>query len=668
MCGISGIINLKGSDIQQIKNMSDIISHRGPDGEGFMTVDGDNQVSCWGGQDTPVEVWSSKFSYSPVKRIESLSIGTPKLAFGHRRLSILDLSPAGHQPMSYAKGRFWIIFNGEIYNFHDLKNSLEKLGYKFITRTDTEVVLAAYAEWGEGCLERLVGMWAFAIYDQALKEIFLARDRYGIKPLYYWFSPDKNFYFASEIKQFTVLNGWQSKMNPQRAYDHLVYSISDHTDESMFEGVYQLPSGTYFRSTLDSIVPDVTNRVNAQKWYLLKREPFKGSFDDAAEGFKKLFERSVNEHLNADVPIGTALSGGLDSSSIVCEVNRILRNEGKSEQQKTFSSCSLDERFDEKKWMDIIVGHTRVDARFIYPTLNEVIEQTQGILWHHDEPYQSQSPFLAYNVFKLAHATGVKVLLNGQGADEYLGGYSQFTSARYANMVKKLKIMPLIDDIISVKKIKPVSYMNLIKGIAFSLLPPYITRSLTSVRSSSDHIKKIINNKRFRIQLNHPFESIPVMYRTLPEISRHLTFYSTLPKYLRWEDRNSMAHSVEARVPFLDHRLVEFTYNLPDDFLEKDGINKRIMREALIDLLPDKIKNRKDKMGYITPEELWVKKENPAFFRQKIAEAITITDGIIKPEVLTYFDNVVNGSLPFDYTYWRIILFSEWIKKYQVNI
>jgi asparagine synthase (glutamine-hydrolysing) len=219
--------------------------------------------------------------------------------------------------MSYADNRFWIIFNGELYNYQDIKNELQKIGYQFISKTDTEVVLAAYAEWGDECLNRFVGMWAFAIYDLTLNEIFLARDRYGIKPLYYWFSPEGSFCFASEIKQFTVCRGWLAKLNPQRAYDYLGYSFTDHTDETMFAGVYQLPSGSCFRSSIGKISPDSSGRISYRKWYLLYREPFKGSFKEAAEIFKKLFERSVKEHLNADVTVGTALSGGLDSSSIV---------------------------------------------------------------------------------------------------------------------------------------------------------------------------------------------------------------------------------------------------------------------------------------------------------------------------------------------------------------
>jgi len=670
MCGISGFVAKQGDLLPAsiISNMTDLINHRGPDDEGFIFLSADQKIITAGSDNTPPDVWKSQIDYRPNQNIKNIPDIPLLMAFGHKRLSIIDLSPAGHQPMSYKNGRYWIVFNGEIYNYLELKNELEKSGHYFKTRTDTETILAAYSEWGEACLDKFAGMWAFAIYDRNKNEVFMARDRYGIKPLYYYFSPDGDFYFASEIKQFTSLPGWKSKLNPERAYDQLVYSFTDHTDETMFAGVYQLPGGSCFKSSIQKIGPDETGRIQFKKWYFLKSDPFKGSFSEAAIIFRTLFERSVKEHLQADVSVGTALSGGLDSSSIVCEVNRILLANGTETLQKTFSSCSIEERYSEKKWMDIVINHTKVDAYFIYPRLQDVFAMTPDIIWHLDEPYQSQSAFLAYNVFALANKNGVKVLLNGQGADEYLGGYGQFTISRYANMVKHLRISALLADIKNLRKVNRLSYSNILLNTVSHLSLKSVSRILSSMKSSTDNVKEIIDVNRLNIKPIHPFDTIPVGNNTVPEISEQFTFFSTLPKYLRWEDRNSMAHSVEARVPFLDHRLVEFAYNLPDEFLEKDGINKRVMREAMDGLLPEKIKNRKDKMGFTTPEELWVKKENPAIFREKISEAINITNGIIKPNALNYFDKVVNGNLPFDYTYWRLILFSEWMQKFQVNV
>lgn len=668
MCGISGIISKKYGTSDEVLLMNSLIRHRGPDGEGYLLIDNQNNPHCLGGKDTNPSIWSSNSEYSPTERIENLEKKDFKLAFGHRRLSILDLSPAGHQPMSFKEGRYWITFNGEIYNYQEIKYDLEKQGYVFRTKTDTEVVLAAYSEWGVDCLNKLAGMWAFAIYDRALNEIIFARDRYGIKPFYYWFSPGGCLYFASEIKQFTVCRDWKPKMNRQMAYDYLVYSFTDHTDETMFEGVYQLPSGSYFQAFVENIKANNSGRINYEKWYSAELNPFKGSFAEASTIFHSLFERSVSEHLNADVPVGSALSGGLDSSSIVCEVNRILVNSGKSELQQTFSSCAKNERYDERKWMEKVVNHVNVDAHYIYPSLNEALNSISELIWHHDEPYQSQSAFLSFSVFHLARKNGVKVLLNGQGADEYLGGYGQFTMARYAELIKRLRWFSLICDLRNLRRIRPLANSTILKGLTFHLLPNSLIKKITNYYSSSEYIKNLVDIEKLQLDFSHPFERIPIGLKTVSQISKHYTFYSTLPKYLRWEDRNSMANSVEARVPFLDHRLVEFCYNLPDDFLEKDGINKRIMREGLKGLMPEAIRNRKDKMGFTTPEEEWVRKDNPDYFRQLLHDSISLSEGIIKQNTIAYFNRVISGEAPFDYTYWRFILFGKWILRFHINL
>lgn len=670
MCGISGFVAHQDKLLSNsaVVRMNSLITHRGPDDEGYLFMKVNGEIVVAGGNSTPEDVWRTNTGYNPSIHSQLIEAERSILAFGHKRLSILDLSASGHQPMSYGNGRYWIVYNGEIYNHQELKAELISLGYAFRTKTDTEVVLAAYSNWGEACLTRFAGMWAFAIFDKEKEEIFLARDRYGMKPLYYHFSPDGNFYFASEIKQFTALVGWKSRLNHPRAYDQLVYSYTDHTDETMFAEVFQLPGGCSFRADLSKIRQCQDGRILFYRWYYVKQETFKASFSEAAENFRLLFERSVKEHLYADVPVGTALSGGLDSSSIVCEVNRILKSSGNESLQKTFSSCATDPRFNEKKWMDIVINYLNVDASYNYPQVKDVFEQTQNLIWYHDEPYQSQSALLAYQVFNMASNKGVKVLLNGQGADEYLGGYGQFTVPRYASMIRRFKICHLISDIIANGKRNDNSSTLILFQSISHLLPVILKRRAPNFFSNKNEAKRLINLKNLDFVPDHPHDIIPVNYRTVPDVSRHLMFHSTLPKYLKWEDRNSMANSVEARIPFLDHRLVEFSHSLPDDFLEKGGITKRVMREAMKDLLPWEIKDRKDKMGFATPEEVWVRQDAPDFFKEKISDAVDVSQGFIKPEALKYFDKIVSGTLPFDYTYWRIILFGEWIRKFRVKV
>jgi asparagine synthase (glutamine-hydrolysing) len=669
MCGISGIIGL-GCKVEpdEIVKMNTIIRHRGPDDEGYLLANSsDNLVISAGGEDTPEEVWKTKTPYQPIKRIKELK-GDFDIALGHRRLSILDLSPLGHFPMSYQGSRFWITYNGEIYNFVELKGELEGLGYSFKTQTDTEVILAAYMQWGEECLDRFVGMFSLCIFDAEEKEIFLARDRFGIKPLYYWFSPSGSFHFASEIKQFTVCNGWKAKMNKQRVYDFLFYTLTDHTNETMFQRVYQLPPAHYFKSKVKNIQPSGKGTIETERWYNIPKANFHGTLAEAGEEFKKYFKSAIKLHLRSDVSVGSALSGGLDSSAIVCEINQLLKEEEKQNIQKTFSSVAEDERFSEKKWIDEVVSQTKVDAHFVYPSFRDLFRLTPHILWHQDEPYQSQSAFLGYHVFESAKKHGVKVLLNGQGADEYLSGYAAFRDHRWGKLFKKLRLNQLHEEISYAtagnSKALVRSYLN----IFYSLSPEYFKRILRKKTKSYRQLKEIFSLDKLGASEKHPYDAIPAKNNNLQSIASHQLFYNPLPKYLRWEDRNSMAHSVEARVPFLDHRLVEYSGTLPDDYLDGKGQSKRIMIMGLKGILPEIIRNRKDKKGFITPEERWVKEDFSKEFRVKIQEAIEVSNGIITPKALPYFDNVVSGEIPFDYTYWRIIVFAEWIKTFDVEI
>lgn len=667
MCGISGIIGAKSNKIN-LKNLVDqnsIIRHRGPDDEGYVLIDKHRNIITAGGKDTPKEVWETNTPYKPIIEINMLDNANYILAFGHRRLSILDLSPFGHCPMAYNNGRYWITYNGEVYNYLELKTELEEKGHNFISNTDTEVILASYAEWGEKCLEKFNGMWAFAIYDSITHEVFISRDRFGIKPLYYWFSPFGDFCFGSEIKQFTQHSDWKAQLNGQRAYDYLVYSFTDHTKETMFKGVFVIPPGHYFKSNIEHIHADQQETIATIPWYKLKQKQNERNIEEAGEDFKQYFKSSVNLHLRADVLVGSALSGGLDSSAIVCEVNNLLLTQGKHEIQKTFSSCATDERFNEKKWVDIVIKHTQVDAHFVYPELKDVFKLTPEIIWYQDEPYQSQATFLGFHVFQKARQNNVKVLMNGQGADEYLGGYGQYTVARYASLLKKGKVVEFLKDI---NKSKPNTPIKIFLRVLYHLFPDTLKRKFARKLGNYTQILNLFDLNKLNAKHIHPNDLIKIKQKKVKDITLYQLFHSPLPKYLRLEDRNSMAHSVEARVPFLDFRLVEYCYGLPDHYLDYQGVTKRIMRLGLKDILPEKIANRKDKKGFITPEEKWVKEEQPELFRQKIKEAIEVSKGIIKPEALIYFDKVILGKIPFDYTYWRIILFAEWIKRFEVEI
>ena len=661
MCGISGVISLTSVNNDSLVKMNQIIKHRGPDDDGFVLFN-DNKFIPFGSEDTARDSWSANELYTPESDIKT-STFQAKVGFGHRRLAILDLSPKGHQPMCTKDGRYWVTFNGEVYNYIEIRDELLELGYTFSSNTDTEVILAAYQEWGEACQNRFNGMWAFAIYDRIENTIFLSRDRFGIKPLYYWFSPEGAFYFASEIKQFTVLTGWKAVLNKEMALDYLYYSLTDHTEETLFQGVFSIPPSHSILASIEILTHNKT-KLKTKQWYKLKREDSRLTFEESKLQFLKKFKDSIRLHLRADVSIGTSLSGGLDSSSIVSYVNVLLREANKPELQKTFSSCSEDPRFDERFWMEEVVKETQVDGHYVYPKGEDVFKLTEKLIWYMDEPYQSQSAFLGYHVFEEAQKNKVIVLLNGQGADEYLSGYSEYKLLRQKNLVKKLKYNQLYNELGSIKEV-----LKMIVNVIFDGLPNDLKYALSLRNTKNRFFSKIINFKILNTKRIHPYKRLKYRKQSHNSISNHQLFNEPLQKYLRWEDRNSMAHSVEARVPFLDHRLVEFVHTLPLHYLDSPNYSKIILVEALKGILPEIVRNRKDKKGFITPEQKWFMEDFPKQFLDLFDENIKFAKDIINSsEAKKYLINMQKGKIPFDYSYWHIILFCMWMKTFNVDI
>lgn len=670
MCGISGVINnaLQNYNSLDLKAMTNPINHRGPNDVGYLLFDLEGNIHLLGDDDTPQEVYNSQISYKPTNSINQSHCIEFSLAFGHRRLSIIDLSPFGHNPMAYNNGRYWITFNGEIYNYQELKIELIALGHHFISKTDTEVILAAYSEWGIACQDKFNGMWAFCIYDSVTQEIFMSRDRFGIKPLYYWNSPGNSFCFGSEIKQFTFLPGWKSILNRQKCFDYLVYNMTDHSDETMFKGVYHIPPGHYFKSAVNNIKADVTGKINSLKWYQPVYKSYSGSFEEAAKIFEKHFKNSVKEHLISDVQVGSALSGGLDSTAIVCEINNLLRQEGKENIQKTFSYCASDEKYNEKKWIDQVVNATKVNAHYISLTGEEVFKKTEDLIWFNDEPAQSQSLLACFQVYSSAKSNNVKVLINGQGADEYLSGYGAFTTLRWVLLLKKCRFKKLNYEIINTPGYSKKMFLNTYFKLCYHIVPIIIKRYFSRKKKEYQALLSVISLEILQAKQLHPYDTIPFKSNSIYDIAQKQLLFDPLQKYLRYEDRMSMANSIEARVPFLDHRLVEFSTQLPADFLDGIGEVKKIMLHGLKNILPKVIRDRKDKIGFITSEENWVKEEFTKEFRTMLEQSIGLSKGIITAEALTYFDKVVKGTVPFSYNYWRLIQFGLWMKIFNIEL
>ena len=664
MCGIAAIFSQRPVPLSDlIREMTTAVRHRGPDGEGFALFSArDLTTTCLGGPDTPAASYNSGLAYASSPDVAPLLDAV--IALGHRRLSIIDLSPAGHQPMCTADGHVWIVYNGEIYNYLELRTELELLGHSFVSCSDTEVILAAYREWGEQCLIRFNGMFAFVLVDRVSRRVFAARDRFGVKPLYYWMSPDGLVAFASEIKQFSTLPGWRPIVNGHRAYDFLNWGLLDHTSESLFSGVRQLRGGEYVSSPLD----DICKGIVAKRWYELVPVHSPSSLAEAASGLRSLLEDSVRLRLRSDVSVGSCLSGGLDSSAIVCLVHHLLSQVDAHALQQTFSSRSTDGRVDEGEYIDAVIGSTQIANFQVYPSLSSLFELLPLITWHQDEPFGSTSIYAQWNVFRLAAAHKVKVMLDGQGADEHLAGYHMFYMARFGGLLRRLRLMTLISEMTEVRRVHGMAVKKLLGRAMSPLLPEHIRQSL---RRFFGHpalkSPEWLNVHRLGVAPADPFLSLGAQTTSVRQLSHSQLLYTNLPMLLHWEDRDSMAHGVESRVPFLDYRLVEYVMGLPDDLKIKGATTKRVLREAVRDILPEQIRVRTDKIGFATPEETWLCREAPAAFRAALSDAVETSNGILSPKAIHYLDEVITGRRAFSFAFWRMISFGAWMKRFDLK-
>lgn len=634
MCGIYASIGFP-PDTQRL----DVIAHRGPDGEG------------WREFQTPIG----------------------PLALGHRRLSIIDVEDRAAQPMQAADGRFWITYNGEIYNYLELRQELVDRGVRFETTSDTEVLLKAFVEWGEDVLPRLIGMFAFVIWDARDNTLFAARDRYGIKPLFFH-SGAQGLAFASEIKQLLGLPGLGTKMNMPRVYDFLSSGITDHTAETLFLGVRQLRGGEWLRLSFDRWSPgeDLPLRTYAR---LPDRDLEHLSEREAADAFRSLFLDSVRLHLRSDVPVGSCLSGGLDSSSIVCAMSDLLRPTGGH--VHTISACYPEKEVDEKPFMDSTVAATRAQPIFVYPKAEDVFSAAERITWHQDEPYGSTSIFAQWSVFAAARASGVKVMLDGQGADEQLAGYHGAFFYRMDELIRERRWVEILKTFHERKLWHGSTYRS---QFASHILP----RMPTALRPFFELFRRTAapgGLDWMDTEALAPFA--PPAGSTFAQAAAELGYApvrdvgdycmamvgsTNLGMLLRYEDRNSMAHSVEARVPFLDHRLVEFNLRLGNRHKVVGGDTKRVLRAAMKGILPEDVRLRRDKLGFATPEQRWFRGPLRAFVLAGIEETLNRYPGLLAESATrSVAAEMLDGRRPLDFTLWRIINLGIWGRQFSVS-
>ncbi|MGD9107957.1 MAG: asparagine synthase (glutamine-hydrolyzing) [Gammaproteobacteria bacterium] len=648
MCGIAALFSFTDINVASyIEKMTNIVRHRGPDDEGYAAVDCVGKVEFFGGCDTQKEISLTRCNRNKAK-----------VALGHRRLTILDTSVSGHQPMVAQNDRYLIIFNGEVYNYIEIRKELQAKGYTFNSSTDTEVVLKSYIEWGKNCLSKFNGMFSFVIYDCIAKKTFIARDRFGQKPCYYWFSPAGFLAIASEIKQFTVLPGWDAKLNHQKGYDFLVFGLSDYDNETMFSEVYQLMGGECVEVRLDDIA---AKSLPIERWYNLNPQKIDLPFDEACEHFRDLFHDAVKLRLRSDVDVGSALSGGLDSSSIVCMANKILKNDNKNYRQNTFSARSYDKKIDEIDYMQEVVNVTGVNAHYIYPEVDNLFKVLDEMTWHQDEPFLGTSIFAEWSVFNLVSTTSVKVTLDGHGADELLCGYHSFFENNLRYLLNEYKFFNFAQEMFLLKKCCKYGSRLLLRSLCPLKLKHFIRN------------RKLLKQAQKYIVFDFPSKNNPVDEQfeaasSLSDYSQILLSHTSMPVQLHWADRDSMCHSIESRAPFLDYRLVEFILGCPDNYKIKKALTKKILRNSLSNVLPQKIKDRRDKIGFATSEEMWVKR-NPDLFRKLVDDAVKYAGGFLSKNVVKMMsDKIIAGKVTYDPWLWRVVNFGQWLKVFTINI
>jgi asparagine synthase (glutamine-hydrolysing) len=624
MCGIIGALgqDLPSDLSQRLESGMGLMKHRGPDDQGR----------------------------------EIVSLDETTVALGHMRLSIIDLSASGRQPMTSGDGRYVMVFNGEIYNYRELRTELESKGVKFRSNTDSEVLLEAWALWGEDCLERLTGMFAFVILDRAEQSLTCARDAFGIKPFFYSLS-EGNFFFASEIPALQQLLRGRSKLNLQRAYDYLVYDSYDDQESTFREGVSQLMPGHCLKVGLRNQKAS----IEIEQWWIPAiRERTDLSFNDAADQLRVRFLDSIRLHLRSDVPFGANLSGGLDSSAIVCGIRKLEPDIP----LHTFTFVARNSPLNEESWADKVNKHVNAIGHKVTIEGDEFYDDLEKIVSVQGEPFGSTSIYAQYRVYQFAKEQGITVTLDGQGADEMLAGYHGYPQARLHSLLEKKECLSILRFLRNWPKWPGRPAFKGYLYLAELLLPQSSWFDSSRLRGKNPNPSWLHTNalKEQGVTLREPRTLIDrgdAVGRRLVESLRHALTNNKLIHLLRILDRNSMSWSMESRVPFLTVDMVEFLLGLPEEFLlSKEGQTKRVFREAMRGIVPDDIIARKDKVGFVTPEKDWL-----VHSREKVLDWIDCLDqvGFLKKDkCIREVRDVLDGNKAFSWQAWRMVNFAQW--------
>jgi len=622
MCGICGIYNFNREDSVKritLKSISDTMKHRGPDDEGYY-VD-------------------------------------KNMGLGHKRLSIIDIQ-GGHQPMSNEDDTIWIVQNGEIYNYLELRSELSLQGHKFKTHSDTEVIIHLYERYGIACLNKLNGMFAFCLWDKKKRILFLARDRFGIKPLYYYLDDD-TFIFASEIK--AILKKIKPELNQESLNDYLTFQFC-LGDKTLFKGIKKLLPG-------HRMVIKGRKLITDKYWKLDFNINSSHNEEFFSDRLKVLLEDAVRLTLRSDVPIGAHLSGGLDSSTIVCYASSLLNS-----RLKTFTGAfRVGKEFDETSYARIISRFANTIHQEIFLRPSDFIKSFQELIYFLDEPVAGPGAFPQYFVSKLA-SKNVKVVLGGQGGDEAFGGYIRYLIAYFEECIRgaifqtqdRKKFVVTFESILpNLPQLK--EYIPLLQYFwQDGLFGDMDKRYLRLIRKDIE-IKELICRDVFKSKSNYSsFGAFCEVFNrpNLNSLINKMTNFdieTLLPALLQVEDRTSMAVSLESRVPLLDHRIVELVASIPPTIKYKGGQSKYIFRQAVKNIVPQEILNRKDKMGFPVPLSQWYKGPLKEFVKDILLGRTTRKRGIYNTAKM---QKLIDSERTFGRAIWGLLCLEMWFREF----
>lgn len=652
MCGIAGIVRFKDSSVDAVKSITltnNAIKHRGPDGDGYLVVNEGKEQPAFG-HDTPSAIMESGILHKPTRSITQTEQADAILA--HRRLSIIDIQPTGYQPMCNIHKDLWIVHNGEIYNYKELREELISLGHRFHTASDTEVILNSYNQWGSECVNRFNGMWAFVIYDKANQQLFASRDRFGVKPFYYVYN--KNcFAFASEQKALLAGGVVDFKPNTSAIFDYWMFSNMERKEEGMFAGILELFPAHNLTLHLQ------TGELKKWKYYTLiynKRYDVDGFNEkETIDKIRSLVTDSIKLRLRADVEVGSCLSGGIDSSSIVSTIyqsNHTALN--------TFTVGFDDKSIDETNWANIVSGYAHSKAHLVHPNAKELLADIKNLIYCQDIPIWSTSTYAQYRVMQLIKETGIKVVLDGQGGDELFAGYESYYFYYLEDILRSQGVSAFIRASKEIQKLIPSLKQHFKQMVLKEYLFRLPAKQQLAARLSIHKELKYLNRDFLNAHVAQ-LDDKPAVAESVNDALSNDFNNSLLKTYLRCEDRCSMWHSVESRTPFSDDiNLIEYVFSIPSKYKIQQGTLKPLLREAMRGIVPQLILDRKDKKGYLTPGPGWI-----ADIRNDIRyifEDPSIEQFIDRKKVLQDYDKLFNNpNKPDNNRIFKLIAFPLWL-------